>query len=156
MALIDDRNAPADVPSTNALNDIPDDLLGGPPPPAYLAFGTTPAAVENPPSDGDLVYYMVRARCKGEHGPLTRSDGEKRYRRDLQIQAIWLPGEPEPEIEKTQAELDAEAEAEAAKDQPPLFDEDGPVDGANYGEPEVLGDAMDNVARPDFSHSGDA
>jgi hypothetical protein len=133
--LITDK--PEDLPSTNQLDEIDDDLLGGTVPPAYLSFGMTPCAIENPPADGDLVYFMVRARCTGEHGPVTRSDGEKRYKRDLKIQAIWLPGDPEPEEPKTQAELDAEAEAEAAKDQPPLFGDDG--------EPETMGDIADEL-----------
>lgn len=120
------KDQPEDLPSTNALDAIPDDLLGGPPPPAYLSFGTTPHAIENPPNaeDDDTRVFMIRARCTGEHGPLKRKDGEIRYKRDMAIQAIWLPGEPEPEPEKTQAELAAEAEAEAAKDQPPLFSDD--------------------------------
>jgi len=135
---------PENIPTTNALDEVPDDLLGGPPPPAYLVFGTTPAAIEEPPANGDVVVYMVRARCKGEHGPLTRADGEERYKRDMQIQAIWLPGDPEPEEPKTQAELDAEAEAEAAKAQPPLFDDAGdPATGD--------GNVVEFGGRPPFS-----
>lgn len=137
------KDQPEDLPTTNALDEVPDDLLGGLQPPAYLSFGMTPAAIENPPANGDVVVYMVRARCKGEHGPLTRADGEERYKRDLQIQAIWLPGEPEPEEPKTQAELDAEAEAEAAKAQPPLFGDDPDAE---------LGDTFEG---PAFSSGGE-
>ena len=136
MSLIDQK--PSDLPSTNALDDIEDPAPAVEIPPAYLSFGTTPCAIENPPADGDLVYYMVRARCTGEHGPVTRSDGEKRYKRDLKIQAIWLPDEDEPELEpepapkkKSKAEEDAEAEAAAADEQPALFevDDEDDVDG---------------------------
>ena len=144
MSLITDRIAPPDVPSTDVLRDLPDDILGGPPPPAYLSFGMTPCPIENPPNadDDDIRVFMVRARCTGEHGPLKRNDGEVRYKRDMQIQAIWLPGEPEPEPVKTKAELDAEAEAEAAKNQPPLYDDEGePYDPQT--DPEV--------ERPEFS-----
>lgn len=148
MALIDDRTAPADIATTNALQSIPDDLLGGPPQPAYLSFGTTPHAIENPPNadDDDTRVFMIRARCTGEHGPLKRKDGEVRYKRDMAIQAIWLPGEPEPERGKTQAELDAEAEAEAAKDQPPLFGDDG--------EPSTLGEIADELLGESLADAG--
>lgn len=146
MAEITDTKAPPWVPTTNALDAIPDDILGGPPPPAYLSFGMTPCPIENPPNadDDDIRVFMVRARCTGEHGPLKRNDGEVRYKRDMQIQAIWLPGEPEPEPIKTKAELDAEAEAEAAQNQPPLYTDDGePYDPQT--DPEV--------ERPAFSDS---
>lgn len=155
--LITDK--PEDLPSTNALDDVEDPSPAVEIPPAYLSFGTTPCAIENPPADGDLVYYMVRARCTGEHGPVTRSDGEKRYKRDLKIQAIWLPDEDEPELEpepapkkKSKAEEDAEAEAAAADDQPALFeDDDEDQDDGDYdaeddgGEEDPEDDGEDNV-----------
>lgn len=119
---------PEDIPTTNALDNVEDPDANLEIKPAYLALGTTPpAAVVNPPAVGDIEYFMVRTRCTGEHGPLLRSDGEVRYRRDLQIQAIWKPGDPEPEIEKTQAQKDAESAAEAAANQPTLFDGQDPT-----------------------------
>lgn len=107
MALVTDK--PADVASTNALDQMPDDLLSVPP--AYYAFSQSPAAMENPLADGDTATLCIRVKCVGEHGPITRKDGEKRYKRDLAVQAVWKMGDPEPP--------DADAE------QPALFDESG-------------------------------
>lgn len=155
MALVDDRTAPDYVDSTNQLDNIPDDLLGGPPPPAEIRMsGKTLLTLENPPEPGDELVLLIRVKVNGTGVDLHDNDEEVPYRK-AKLVTCWKPGTADPQPQKTQAELDAEAEADAAKDQPPLFDEDGPVDGANYGEPEVLGDAMGNVARPDFSHSGD-
>jgi hypothetical protein len=94
MALIDQM--PTDIPTSNALDAIPDDLLGGPPPPAYYAFSQSPGAMENPLADGDTATLCMRVKCVGEHGPITRKDGEKRYKRDLAVQAVWRLGDPEP------------------------------------------------------------
>ena len=110
MALITDK--PENVPTTNALDDIADDLLDKPP--AYLAFGLSPAALEDPPAVGEIRTYIVRTRCIGEHGPIERKDGDMRYTRSLSIQACWESGKKPPET---------------ADDQGALFDEDGqPVD----------------------------
>lgn len=106
-----DTTTATDHPSTDSLRDIPADLLGGPPPPAYYVFSQSPSAMETPLADGDTATLVMRVKCTGEHGPLTRKDGEKRYRRDLAVQAVWKLGDPEPP--------DAEA------DQPPLFDASG-------------------------------
>lgn len=100
---------PVGLESTNALDQIPDDLLSVPP--AYYAFSQSPAAMENPLADGDTATLCMRVKCVGEHGPITRKDGEKRYKRDLAVQAVWKLGDPEPP--------DAEAE------QPALYDTEG-------------------------------
>lgn len=139
MALIEDRTAPADVPTTNQLDDLPDDLLGGPPPAAYLKLGTSPYAVETPPERGDERLYCVKLVCKGKNEK-DMADGKVRHERTMHCVKMWPIGEqepPDPEPVKTQAELDAEAEAEAAKDQPPLFGDDG--------EPETMGDIADDL-----------
>ncbi|MCV7358511.1 hypothetical protein [Mycolicibacterium fluoranthenivorans] len=148
---------PEDIPTTNALDNVEDPDANLEIKPAYLALGTTPAAVVNPPAVGDIEYFMVRTRCTGEHGPLLRSDGEVRYRRDLQIQAIWKPGDPEPEIEKTQAQKDAESAAEAAANQPTLFDGQDPdaddegVDGEGSDDESDAEVEEHEVDRPGFS-----
>lgn len=145
MALVDDRTAPADIPTTNALDNIPDDLLGGPPPPAEIRMsGKTLLTLENPPEPGDELVLLIRVKVNGTGVDLHDNDEEVPYRK-AKLVTCWKPGSPEPQVPKTQAELDAEAEAEAAKDQPPLFGEDG--------EPESLGDVIDGEfgGRPPFS-----
>ena len=126
MALIDEK--PADLASTNALDEVPDDLLGGPPP-AYLKLGTSPYAVDAPPERGDERLYCVRLVCKGKNEK-DMADGKVRHERSMHCVKMWPLGEPEPEDPKTDEEL-------AAEDQPPLFGDDG--------EPEVLGDAVDEL-----------
>lgn len=135
MALVTDL--PDDIPTTDVLRDLENPDAVEEVPPAFLTLGTTPAPIYNPPELDDTLTYMVRVRCTGKHGPLKRADGEVRFKRDLQIQAIWLPGQPEP---KSQDELDAEAKAEAEKNQPALFasedefygrDEDSNEDGVD-------------------------
>lgn len=138
MAEITDRVAPDYVPSTNELDKIPDDLLGFTPP-AYLSFGTTPSAMENPPAEGDTLRFVMRVKCTGEHGPVARKDGEKRYKRDLTIQAFWIEGEDEPPLPPDPEEP-----------QPALFGDDEPT-----GEPEKLGDIVNGVDQPGFSSAGE-
>lgn len=107
---------PDDLPSTNALDDIPDDILSVPA--AYLSFGSTPCAMDEPPAVGEVRTYIVRARCTAEHGPIERKDGEMRYTRTLTIQAAWEAGKQPPSTDE---------------DQPGLFDEAGdPNPGAFY------------------------
>ena len=91
MAEVKDK--PADLASTNALDGIEDETTI---PAAYLAFGTSPCPLNDPPDVDDTRIYIVRVRCTGIHGPLKRNDGEVRYRRDLAIQAVWKQGDPEP------------------------------------------------------------
>lgn len=127
---------PQDLPSGNDLDDIPDDLLEIPA--AYLGFGSTPCAMEEPPAVGEVRTYIVRARCTAEHGPIERKDGEMRYTRTLTIQACWEAGKQPPSTDV---------------DQPGLFDEAGDVN------PDALDDedhdAEDlNEFDPEFSHNG--
>lgn len=128
MALIDEK--PADLASTNALDEVPDDLLGGPPQPAYLKLGTSPYAVDSPPERGDVRYYSVKLVCKGKNEK-DEATGKVKYERAMHCVKMWPIGEqeppdPEPKPEKkTKKQEDAEAEAAAADDQPALFDDDG-------------------------------
>lgn len=144
MALIEDRTAPADIPTTNELDKFSDDLLGGPPPPANLKLGTSPYAVDSPPEIGDFYYATVKLECTGKNQRVM-ADGKIRHERTMACRKMWPAGEDEPADPKTDEEL-------AAENQPELFGDDGLP---NDGEPEAMGDAMGNVARPDFSHSGD-
>jgi hypothetical protein len=94
MALITDKEAPPDVPTTNELADI--DTGEDETPPAYLSFGGSPAPLDEPPEVGDVRTYIVRARCTGEHGPIERKDGEMRYTRTMQIQSCHEQGKKPP------------------------------------------------------------
>ncbi len=135
MTLITDRTAPSDVPTTNALDSI--DL--GDTPPAYLSFGSTPGAMEEPPEVGEKRTYVVRVECTGQSESV-RSDGEHRYGRKLTILWAVAKGESEPP--------DPDA------DQPALFDEDGEIpaddDDAEADDPDA---ELDDEAcgRPPFS-----
>jgi hypothetical protein len=121
---------PEELKPQNDLDDIVDP--DAPPPDAYLALGTTPAALRNPPAVGEKRTYIVRVECTGERKK-KRDDGEMRYTRDMNV--LWAvpegtekPADPEPKHpKKTKADQDAEAAAEAAKNQAPLIDEDGSV-----------------------------
>jgi hypothetical protein len=141
MALVDDRKAPDYVPSTNELDQIPDDLLGGPQPPAYLILGTSPYAVTNPPERGDELMYCVKLVCKGK-SEKDLADGKVQHKRAMHCVKMWPVGEPEPEDPKTDEEL-------AAEDQPPLFDKDGEI--ATMGEiaDELLGESLADVGTDD-------
>jgi len=108
MALITDKEAPPDVLTTDALDAVRADLAAEDQPPAYLSFGQSTAALDDPPEVGDVRTYIVRARCTGEHGPIERKDGEMRYTRTLQIQWCHEQGKPKP--------------PDADEDQPALFD----------------------------------
>lgn len=140
MTLITEK--PEGIKSSNDLDDIPDDLLETPA--AYLRFGSSPSAMENPPEVGEVRTYVVRARCTGIHGPVERKDGEMRYGRDLLIQACWESGKQPPNTDDAQ---------------PAMFDHNGNpiVDGEDdeNGELEDLDTAEDLDAHdPEFSHNG--
>lgn len=140
MALVDQK--PAGLDSTNTLDAIPDDLLGGPPPPAYLKLGTSPYAVDAPPERGDERVYCVKLVCKGKNEK-DMADGKVRHERSMHCVKMWPVGEQEPEDPKTDEEL-------AAEDQPPLFDDDG--DPATMGEiaGELLGEELADAAGVEF------
>lgn len=143
MTLITDRTAPADVPSTNALADLPA-ATETETPSAYLTFGSSPGALEDPPEIGEIRTYLVKARCTEEHGPIERKDGEMRYKRTLVILSCWEQGKPKP--------------PDPDEDQPALFGEDGEVpadedDEDQEGADEDPDEPLDDEAcgRPAFS-----
>lgn len=111
MAHITDRTAPADIPTTNALVNLVDPDADDTPP-AYLSFGSTPAAYGSPPEVGEKRTFIVRVECTGQSESV-RTDGEHRYGRKLNI--LWA-------VEKGKAEP-----PDPDGDQPALFDEDGEV-----------------------------
>jgi hypothetical protein len=123
--LITDK--PQDIPSGNALDDIdvPDDTVQ----PAYLNFGQSPCAIEDPPAVGEVRTYIVRARCTAEHGPIERKDGEMRYTRTMSPQLVWEQGKPQP--------------PDPDEAQPGLFD-DG--DDEADGDPQPVGEVIEEMA----------
>lgn len=134
MALIDQK--PENLPGTNALDDIPDDLLGGPQPPAEIRMsGKTLLTLENPPEPGDELVLLIRVKVNGTGVDLHDNDEEVPYRK-AKLVTCWKPGTPEPQRAKTQDEIDSEAAAEAAKNQPSLYEDD----------PAALGDLLDEYA----------
>ncbi|PQM51803.1 hypothetical protein C5U48_12815 [Mycolicibacter virginiensis] len=145
--LITDREAPADVPTTNNLVNIVDPDANDVPP-AYLGFGGTPNAMDNPPEVGEKRTYIVRVECTGQ-SETVRTDGERRFGRKFHI--LWA-------VEKGAAEP-----PDPDGDQPALFDEDGEVsadagDDDDVVDAEVLDDdELDDEAcgRPPFSDGGE-
>ncbi|SRX93587.1 hypothetical protein MSP7336_01826 [Mycobacterium shimoidei] len=108
MALVTDK--PEGLSSGNDLDDIPDDPTT---PAAYLSFGQTPYALDNPPAIGEKRTYVVRVECTGESESV-RNDGEHRYGRKLNI--LWAVGEGQPKP------------PDPSDEQPGLFDDDGDQD----------------------------
>ena len=129
MSLITEM--PNGTPTTNALDDIPDDLLSVPP--AYLSFGQSPATLEDPPEIGDSKTYVVRVKCVGQSCS-ERQDGELRYGRKLTILGCHESGKQPPSDDG---------------DQPGLFDAAG-----NITDDEGHDDGLDEFD-PAFSHNGD-
>lgn len=111
MTLITEK--PEGLKSSNDLDNI--DLVDDGTPPAYLNFGSSPCAIEDPPAVGEVRTYIVRARCTGEHGPIERKDGEMRYTRTLSAQLVWEQGKPKP--------------PDPSEDQPGLYDEPDDAEG---------------------------
>lgn len=134
MALITDK--PVDLPTTNALDDIPDDLLSVPA--AYLSFGSSPAAMDEPPELGDIRTYIVRAKCVGQSCS-ERQDGELRYGRRLSIIGCWESGKQPPN---------------ADEQQPGLFDEAGEPNPDVVDDEDQDDNDLDEFD-PEFSHTDD-
>ena len=137
-----DTTTAKDHKSTNALDDIPADLLG--PVPAEIRLGSTTLLVmEKPPEVGDVITVSMRLKVKREAKDLGGEEGEELvHSRYCKIVAAWLKGEPEP--------------PNADEDQGALIDEDGEISDEAAGvEPEDDEDDGswddDNVARPNFS-----
>lgn len=111
--------------------------------PAYLSFGSTPAALSDPPEVGQVRTYIVRVECTGQSESV-RTDGEHRYGRKLSI--LWA-------VQKGKAEPpDPDA------DQPSLFDDGDEPDaegdeGAEHQDDEPDDGELDDEAcgRPPFS-----
>lgn len=128
-----DTTKASDHKSTNALAGIDVDPETGLSIDRYLAFGTTPKAVPNPPKPGDIVEWRVKTECIGD-GRRRRTDGEMRYSAALQILSVARAGEDLP--------------PDANENTAPMINEDGTVDEAAAGaegEPVTIGEAMGTV-----------
>lgn len=129
MALITDREAPSDVPESDP--DVLKDIVDPDAPrtdPAEIRLGSTVLMVmDTPPNTGDYLDIAMRVRIKRKAEDQNTPDSPLTYPRYAEIVVAWPLGEKMPKPapkEKSKAEKDTEAEAEAAKNQPPLFDED--------------------------------
>lgn len=111
-----DTTTASDHPSTNALDDIDDPELDedGLSIDRYLAFGTTPRAIHNPPKPGEVVTYKVKVETTGESWKV-RSDGEIRYSADLNILSVARIDEELPPDFKSKKQEQEEAKAAAKK-----------------------------------------
>lgn len=141
--LITDK--PEAMPSTNALDGLPDEEPNGAAP-AYLSFGPTPCPLVNPPEIDEVKTYVVRVRCTGKTES-ERTDGEVRHGRKLTIQ--WcIPEGAKPPIDPSE-------------NQPGLFDDDDPAGDERDDAPDPQPDADYNEDdfsefRPPFSDGGQA
>jgi hypothetical protein len=98
MALITDK--PKDVPTTNALDGLPDDLLG--PVPARIEMsGKTLLILDNPPDPGEYLKVEITLRCKDEGKELLDNGELVHYRKTKFIAAkiTAAPYKPEPEAD---------------------------------------------------------
>jgi hypothetical protein len=152
MALVDDREAPRDIPTTNALDGIEDAVQGVLIEAAFVTFsGTSSGTLDNPPELDDERTYIVRASCK-EVKRAIRKDKEERATVVMDIKWLYEQGR---------------VPVAGDSNQQPLFDETGePYEAADQGagdgtedqEPDDDGpdvDGEDNVVRPNFSDGGE-
>lgn len=136
-----DETKASDHKSTNALDDVDEQGLTID---AYLSFGGTPKAVPNPPREGDVVVFRVKAECIGETKK-RRTDGEMRYTRHLQIMSVARDGQQLP--------------PDANENQPGMFDNEGNPTGeasGTEGDPEKLGDVIEGQFGAGATVEGDA
>lgn len=148
MALVTDREAPADVPTTNVLRDLEDPYAVVP---AEMRLGPNVLLmIDNPPQLGETRDIVIRVRCNAIGDEQRKVDGEKTHFCRNTIVTAWLLGQPTP--------------PSADEPQPALFDDDGDPsteatggDGQD-GEPEPVGELIGGLAefagRPEFSDAG--
>jgi hypothetical protein len=129
-----DTTTRKDHKSSNALDDIPDDLLGNVA--RELRLGANALMVlDNPPKLGETRDVVVRLRVTREGAEQKAVEGDTTYFCGGKIVTAWMLGQPVP--------------PNTDEDQGALIDEEG-----NIPEPEDEGEPIDNVARPDFSDGG--
>ena len=126
---------PPNLPSTDALRSIPDDLLG--PIPAEIRLGANVLMImEKPPEVKDVITVVMRLRVKDEGKSEGGEDNEELVHwRRVKIVTAWIQGQPEP--------------PNPDEDQPGLFDADETGDDEGDAPDEI--DINDGVDRPGFS-----
>lgn len=129
---------PENMSSTDALADIPDDLLG--PVPRELRLGPNVLMVLDPPPKlGETRDVVVRLRVTREGAEQKAVDGDTTHFCGAKIVTAWPLGGPVP--------------PNPDDDQGALIDEDGEIndEAADEGDVDEDDEDVDNVARPDFS-----
>lgn len=175
MALVDDREAPDDVPTTDAIADMdaPDALDAV----DVRMSGKTMTSLVKPPGRGEDVVLMVRLRVTGEGVDYPEDeDADERPFVKTRLVSCWRPGQKEPQpAEDVEKKAKADAKGKGLYDEPelpyggedpeqlgdalgrgivrPEVDED--TSGVDDGEPEDDGDDA-AVYRPDFSDRSDS
>lgn len=160
MTLIKDQ--PDGLKTTNDLDDIDDPELDedGLSIDRYLAFGTTPRALPNPPKRGEIVVYQVKVECVGESWK-ERSDGEIRYSSDVHILSAARVGEELPPDFKSKKQEEAEAKAAAKKAAKGkgLYDNPNeptlPMDGDGKSDAEIEAEMLDEAKAEDKADGWD-
>lgn len=141
MAEITDREAPKDVPTTDALATLedpdvdPDEVTPERHIKAEIQMsGKTLMVIEDPPSVDTSITLMIELDVFSEGREKRSGSDEFIYYRKTRLVHCWVPGGAKPERVKTKAEVKAEAEAaakaleaQAAENQPPLFSDSGDV-----------------------------
>lgn len=137
------KDMPADIPTTNALASIPDDLLG-PAPATIRMSGKDMLVMDRPPEMGEFVKMEITMRCKNDGRTLLADGGIEHYRVMTFVAAkvTTEPYKPEPE------------DTPLPNDDPAMFDRDGNIPDGDEPE-EIAPDSGLDEFDPEFSHNGE-
>ncbi|MHA7703436.1 hypothetical protein ACX9NE_26965 [Mycobacterium sp. ML4] len=137
------KDMPADIPTTNALASIPDDLLG-PAPATIRMSGKDMLVMDRPPEMGEFVKMEVTMRCKNDGRTLLADGGIEHYRVMTFVAAkvTTEPYKPEPE------------DTPPPNDDPAMFDEDGNIPDDGDELEDIAPDSGLDEFDPEFSHNG--
>lgn len=137
------KDMPADIPTTNALASIPDDLLG-PAPATIRMSGKDMLVMDKPPEIGEFVKMEVTMRCKDD-GRTLLADGGIGHYRVMSFVAAKVTAEPyKPEAEPS----------DAPPEDPGMFDENGQIPD-DEPEDQTPDDSGLDEFNPAFSHNGE-
>ncbi|RFZ15055.1 hypothetical protein VIMS_02485 [Mycobacterium marinum] len=141
MTIISDK--PEGLPSSNALDDIPDDILG-PAPATIRMSGKDMLVMDKPPEIGECVKMEITMRCKDDGRTLLADGGIAHYRvmSFVTAKVTAEPYMPAPESDPPPDD-----------DDPAMIDRDGNIPDDETGEIEPDVDAL-NEFDPEFSHNG--
>lgn len=144
MTIISDK--PEGLKGSNALDDIPDDILG-PAPATIRMSGKDMLVMDKPPEIGECVKMEITMRCKDD-GRTLLADGGIAHYRVMSFVAAKVTAEPYTPAPESDPPPD---------DDPAMIDRDGSIvdtdelDGIEPDEPE--GDELEGYS-PEFSHNG--